>query len=90
MALSAKNQTTGTVYPIGAAVGYKNAGVFTAIPNGVYDISARATGAATDLVVRTGVSFVAGTVYTIGARGDATVTSTTSANRPILDNTANR
>jgi hypothetical protein len=91
MVLSAKNQTTGTIYPIGAAVGYKSAGVFTAIPGGFYDISARATGAATDLVVRTGVSFSAGTVYTIGARGDATILSTSSsANRPILDNTANR
>lgn len=91
MVLSVKNQTTGTITPIGAAVGYKNASAFTSIPGGVYDISARATGAATDLVVRTGVSFSSGNVYTIGARGDATISSTgTSANRPILDNTANR
>lgn len=90
MVLSAKNTTTGTVTSIGAAIAYKGAGAFIVLPPGVYDISARATGASTDLVLRTGVSFVAGRSYTIGARGDATVSSTgTSANRPILDNTAN-
>ena len=41
-------------------------------------------------VTRTGVSFLGGRIYTIGARGDITVTSTTATNRPILDNTANR
>lgn len=91
MTLSAKNQTTTAVTPIGAAISYKGAGTFTAIPAGLYDISARATGATTDLVTRTGLSFNVGKVYTIGARGDATLSSTgTSANRPILDNTANR
>jgi hypothetical protein len=89
MVLSAKN-SAGVVTAIGPAVAYKNAGAFIALPNGVYDITARATGASTDLVLRTGVNFVAGHTYTIGARGDATVSSTgTSANRPILDNTAN-
>jgi hypothetical protein len=39
---------------------------------------------------RTAVSFSAGRVYTIGARGDMTITSTTATNRPFLDNTANR
>jgi len=29
-------------------------------------------------------------VYTIAARGDITVTSSAAANRPFLDNTANR
>jgi hypothetical protein len=91
MVLSAKNTTTGTIYPIGAAVAYKSAGAFTPLPPGVYDISARAVGASTDLVVRTGLNFTFGNVFTIGARGDATVSPTgTSANRPILDNTANR
>jgi len=37
-----------------------------------------------------GVSFIGGRVYTIGARGDITITSTTATNRPFLDNTANR
>jgi hypothetical protein len=91
LALSVKHQTTLAVTPIGAAVPYKSASTFIAIPSGVYDISARAADASTDLVLRTGVSFNAGNVYTIGARGDATLPSTgASANRPILDNTANR
>jgi hypothetical protein len=33
---------------------------------------------------------VASRVYTVSARGDMTVTSTTATNRPTLDNTANR
>lgn len=91
MVLTAKDTNTGTVVTIGSAVAYKGAGAFTSVPNGVYDISARATGAATDLVIRTGVSFSAGRVYTIGARGDATLLYTSAlANRPILDNTTNR
>lgn len=91
MTLSATNTTTSVVTPVGAAVTYKAAGTFVALPAGVYSIAARATGAATDLVVRTGLSFNARNVYTIGARGDATIISTgTNANRPILDNTANR
>lgn len=88
--LTAKNTTTGAVTAIGAAIAYKSAGAFVALPPGIYDISARINGQATDLVVRTGLNFVLGHSYTIAARGDATVSSTgSSANRPILDNTAN-
>jgi len=90
MVLSAKNTTSGTVIPLGAAIAYKSAGVFTALPGGIYDISTRVSGASSDAITRAAVSFSAGNVYTIGARGDITVVSTTSANRPILDNTANR
>lgn len=89
MVLSAKNTTTAVVTPLGAAIAYKSAGVFTAIPGGVYDLSTRVTAAPTDAIVRTAVSFSAGRVYTIGARGDMTVVSTTATNRPFLDNTAN-
>lgn len=89
MVLSVKNQTTLVVNAIGAAVPYKSAGAFVAIPAGLYDLSTRVTGASTDAIVRTGVTFVDGRVYTIASRGDITVTSTTSANRPQLDNTAN-
>ena len=76
--------------PIGGAVAYKSGGAFTPLPNGVYDLATRTAGSATNAIVRTAVSFVAGRVYTIGARGDMTVTSTTATNRPFLDNTANR
>jgi hypothetical protein len=89
MVLSIKNTTTGVVTPIGGAIAYKNAGDFVAVPGGVYDISTRVTGAATDAITRTAVSFANGRTYTIGARGDITVTSTSAATRPQLDNTAN-
>jgi hypothetical protein len=90
MILYAKNQTTTTELAVGAAVAYKNGGTFTALPGGVYDLSTRLAGSATNLFTRTSVSFSAGRVYTIGARGDITITSTTATNRPSLDNTANR
>lgn len=90
MVLNAMNTTTAVVTPVGAAVAYKAGGAFTAVPGGVYDLSTRVTGAATDAIVRTAVSLSAGKVYTIAARGDMTVISTTATNRPFLDNTANR
>jgi hypothetical protein len=90
MILYAKNPTTGTEVALGAAVTYKGAGAFVSLPAGSYDLSTRATGSATNLIVRTGVSFLGGHAYTVGARGDMTVVSTTATNRPFLDNTANR
>jgi hypothetical protein len=56
----------------------------------VYDLFARYTASTTVKVARTGVSFIAGRVYSVGARGDITIVSTTATNRPFLDNTANR
>ena len=91
MTLQAKNRdSTGAVVTIGGPVAYKSAGEFVAVPNGVYDLSARYTGATTNAISRTSVSFVAGRVYTIAARGDITVTSTSASNRPFLDYTTNR
>ena len=90
MTMNAKDTKTGTVTPVGAAVAYKSAGAFTALPPATYDLSTRVTGAATDAITRTAVTFAGGRVYTITARGDMTVTSTTATNRPFLDNTTNR
>jgi hypothetical protein len=90
MTLYAKNTTTAAEVPVGAEVAYKGAGAFTAIPAGVYDLSTRYAGTSTNAIARTGVSFLGGRVYTISARGDITVVSTTATNRPFLDNTANR
>jgi hypothetical protein len=91
MTLSVKNSSTGTTTAIGGDVAYKSGGAFIAIPGGIYDLTTRVAGASTDAITRTAVSFSAGRVYTIGARGDYTLPSTgTSANRPQLDNTANR
>jgi hypothetical protein len=90
MTLYAKNTTTGTEVPVGSEVAYKGAGAFTAIPAAVYDLSTRYTGSSTNAITRAGVSFLGGRVYTITARGDITVTSSTATNRPFLDNTPNR
>lgn len=90
MTLYAKNPTTGVEVPVGGAVAYKSGGAFTALPGAVYDLSTRYVGSTTNVITRTAVSFSAGKVYTIGARGDITVVSTTLATRPQLDNTANR
>jgi hypothetical protein len=90
MTLYARNTTTSVEVAVGAAVAYKGGGAFVSLPNGVYDLNARVTGSATNVIARAGVSFVAGRIYTIGARGDITVVSTTATNRPILDNTTNR
>jgi len=90
MTLYARNPTTGAELPVGSAVAYKAGGAFTTVPGGVYDIVTRTAGSATNIITRTAVSFSAGRVYTVSARGDITITSTTAVNRPILDNTANR
>lgn len=90
MTMYAKNTTTGTEVAVGGLIAYKSAGVFTALPSGIYDLSTRVSGSTTNAIARTAVSFSAGRVYTISARGDITVVSTTATNRPFLDNTANR
>ncbi len=86
---------TGTVAPIvtdtvGAAIAYKSAGAFETVVPGVYNIATRTVGATTNTIARTAVTFLAGRIYTISARGDMTVVSTTATNRPFLDNTTNR
>lgn len=90
MTLYAKNTTTSAEVAVGGSVAYKGAGAFTALPAGTYDLNTRVAGSSTNVISRTGVSFTAGKVYTITARGDMTVTGTTAATRPQLDNTANR
>ena len=90
MTMYAKNTTTGVEVAVGGLVAYKGAGAFAPLANAVYDLSTRTSGSSTNVIVRTGVSFVAGKVYTISARGDITVVSTTATNRPFRDNPANR
>ena len=90
MTLHARNPTTGVELPVGGAVAYKAGGAFIAVPGAVYDLTTRYDGSPTNIITRTAVSFSAGKVYTVTARGDITVTSTTLATRPLLDNTANR
>jgi hypothetical protein len=90
LTLFAVNTETGVETPIGGQVAYRSGGAFTALPPGLYDIRARAPGSTANVIVRTGVGLAPGRVYTIGARGDMTVTSTTAATRPFLDVTINR
>jgi len=90
LTLYATNTLTHDTLPVGGAVAYKSGGAFTALPPGVYDLFARYTDSTTNKVTRTGVSLFPGRVYTVGARGDITITSTTATNRPFLDNTTNR
>jgi len=90
LTLYARNTVVLDTTAVGTAVAYKSAGTFTALPVGVYDLFARYTDSTTNKVARTGVSFLGGRIYTVGARGDITIVSTTATNRPFLDNTANR
>lgn len=88
MQLFAKSSVTGTEVSIGGVIGYKAAGSFVAVPGAVYDLNTRTAGSSTNVITRTAVSFVAGHVYTVTARGD--MNATVTANKPALDNTANR
>lgn len=90
MTLYAVDRETGVETPIGSPVAYKAGGAFVPVPNAVYDLRTRYAGATTTAILRTSVPFLAGKVYTITARGDITITSTTAVNRPFLDNTINR
>ena len=79
--------STSAPVALGGAVAYKAAGTFMALPEGVYDLEARYTGAAgpvTGLTLTT-QSFFGGRVYTITSLGN-TASSTTMS----LNNTANQ
>jgi len=93
--VKATTPATSAEVTVGGLVAYKNASVFVSIPPGVYDLATRTSGSSTNAITRASsssstISFLAGHMYTISARGDMTITSTTATNRPFLDNTANR
>lgn len=90
LVLFRRDPTTNAELPASGAIAYKSGGAVVSLPSGVVDLVVRAQGSTTNLVVRTAVSLNAGRVFTITARGDATVTSTTAANRPLLDVTVNQ
>lgn len=73
---------------------YKGASEFVPVPVGTYELYGRYPNATTvNVITRNGtssVAFAGGKVYTIGARGDISVTSTTATNRAQFDNTSNR
>lgn len=72
-----------------AGLAYQGASTFATLPVGIYNLFARYQDSTANKISRTGVSFLGGHLYTVGARGDITVTSTTATNRPFLDNTTN-
>jgi hypothetical protein len=72
-----------------AGVAYQGATTFVTLPAGVYNLFARYQDSTANKISRAGVSFLGGKLYTIGARGDITITSTTATTRPFLDNTTN-
>ncbi|MDQ6612918.1 MAG: DUF4397 domain-containing protein [Gemmatimonadota bacterium] len=90
MILYARDTLSRAEVPLGAAIAYKSGGTFVSLPPGIYDLNARLAGSTTNVISRLAVQFVAGRVYTIGALGDITVTSSTAPTRARLDNTANR
>jgi hypothetical protein len=85
---------TGVDLLVANNIAYKSASNFVPVPIGTYELFARYPSAPTvNVISRNGtssVAFVGGKVYTIGSRGDITVTAATATNRPQLDNTANR
>jgi Domain of unknown function (DUF4397) len=87
MTLYAKSTVTAAEGAVGATVSYAAAGTFVTLPAGVYDLSTRTAGSSTNVITRTGVSFVGGHAYTVTSRGAIGNTGTTA---PGLDNTANR
>lgn len=90
MTLYAADTVAKTEVAIGSEIAYKSAGIFVEVPAGVYQLSTRYTGLTTKAITKADVSFIGGHVYTVTARGDITVTSTTATNRPFLDVSANR
>ncbi len=94
MTLYARDAATGVEVAVGGTTAYKSAGAFTTLPQGLYTLSTRYAGASTNAMTRTNVSFAIGRTYTITARGNITVTPTTTgcaaANMTCLDNTLNR
>jgi hypothetical protein len=92
MVLWAKSTTVGDSVAIGgtAGIGYKAATAFVPIRGDAYDLVVRYPGSNTAVITLAAQSFASGRVYTVSSRGDVTITSTTAANRPILNNTANR
>jgi hypothetical protein len=85
MTLSVTNTTTTTATTIGAETSYNGATAFVEVEPGTYNLATRYSGATTNAISRTNVSFSGGRVYTITARGNITTASTVA-----LDNTANR
>ena len=88
LTLYAKRTDGGAEVAIGGSTAYKGATDFVAITGGFFDLTVRDANGV-DKIVRTGVSLNQRGIFSITARGDITITSTTATNRPQLDATFN-
>jgi len=95
MNLIIKNSVSGLETVVATNIAYKTGSAFVAVPVGSYELYVRYPSSSTNVISRNGttngvVNFLGGRAFTVGARGDMTVTSATASNRPLLDNTANQ
>ena len=88
LTLYAKNPDSGAEVVIGGSTAYKGATEFVPITGGFFTLIARDANGA-DKIVREGVNLNQRGIFSITARGDFTITSTTATNRPQLDATFN-
>lgn len=88
MMLTVRDSTSKVETAIGTTVAYKAAGTFVSVPAGLYQLYTTNAGSGTKVIQRDGVTFSAGRIYTVTARGD--ITLATGTNAKALDNTANR
>lgn len=95
MTLVIKNSATGVETVVATNIDYQAASAFVAVPIGSYELYVRYPSSTTNIISRNGttngvVSFLGGRTFSVGARGDMTVTSATATNRPLIDNAANQ
>lgn len=90
MTLYLTNLATGETITVGGATAYKTGTEFVRVPVAGYNMATRYTGSTQNRILLENIGFEAGGIYTVAARGDMTVTSTTAATRPMLDITVNR
>jgi hypothetical protein len=88
MTLVARDSSTKTETTIATGTAYKSAGAFVSLTPGIYEFYTTVAGSATKVIQRTGVTLTAGRIYSLSARGDATLATGTNARS--LDFTANR
>ncbi|MCX2582479.1 hypothetical protein [Pedobacter sp. MR22-3] len=95
MTLVIKNAVSGLETVVATGIAYKAGSVFVPVPIGSYELYVRYSASGINIISRNGttngvVPFLGGRTYTVGARGDITITSATAATRPLIDNTANQ
>lgn len=88
-----KNSLTGVETVVATNIAYKSASNFVKVPFGTYELYCRYPNSSTNVISRNGtsvVSVIRANTYSFSIRGNMTVTSTTAADRPFIDNTPNR